>query len=377
MLHTLRAFYRQNATVIATSFFAFSLVTLGFVVDRFDVLPLQGQSTPVYSPLPSGRKVSIVRSSRSRSSRVPARLKNRSSAPAALHAGPDSASASSVSSSVSSWSGDECSGYGRPSDACAKKMLALTTGDYACLSDQNCWSYLRFSCTLSKSECAKLETVQWLLESFMPECFKRVSADCDSARAFFMSTAVPAVRTCLDSAVCRELLSTFRTGSMACRQYEPCLAALDATVEHPSCGQNDWCNRMSRIHSAITNGAAKCTSGYNNDCRKKLGLAAWTVSSRRESNCWEDVECMMQQNTIVNALIGMNPAQPIIPACFLWQECKQAFESRTSWACEVGMRAQQCKNGKAVYEFLTVTKPSCVTSGESEYCQQSIRNLTK
>ncbi len=381
MHSSLRRFVRNchHHSLAVATFSVVALVLLAATVEQYGVLPLQGQATPIYTPLPvknTGRKGSVSKTSRSTTSRAPNRLALRSSSTSSvLHAGPAS-SVSSASVSSAKWTGAECPGYGAPPAACQPKMLAMATGDYSCLADKNCWAYYRFTCTLTKENCAKMATVQWLLESFLPECFGNVTPECDAARQYFVSASVPTeVKTCLQSTICRELLSTFRSGSLSCRQYEPCLAALEVIVKSPTCSGQDWCNRMANIHSAITNGAINCKSGYNDDCRRMLRINSWAVVNERVDDCWVDGDCMKERKSIVDSLMGKNDTGPIIPACFLWSECRDEFLGTKRWACEVGMRTQQCEHAKAVYEFLTVTKPSCVTSGESSYCQQSIKNL--
>jgi hypothetical protein len=374
-------------------FAVLAVLLLAGTVEHYGLVPLQGSATPTYGVLPpanTGRRVSIKSSARSKSSRVPNRLANRS-AVSSLHAGPASsissaatasqsksvASATSITSASSSTKSiaKACEG-----NECKAKMLATATGDVSCFYDENCESKLGFLCTESVHLCRSIAVAEWVMYSLMPECLVADSVDCQSARTFFLNPApAAAVKNCNNSLVCRELLSTFRRGDFSCRRQETCLNALEAIVSTPTCESMAWCKNLKEIDTLYTAKASECSGKSEADCAKQIGVTALAKDKPRFEPCMRDADCRQELEEIFSGLTGVDiryPRPNPEPACFLWNECKYEFTLHKDWFCEnKDSYADICQRYTDIWQFLTVTSPSCVQSGESRYCQQSLKNL--
>jgi hypothetical protein len=346
-----------------------SLAILGVftlaAVEVSGVLPLTGQTTPVYGPLPTKQVTT-----RKPSTPVKTRATSRSSVSTQTHA-----AASSVSS-VTKWTGDECTQSVHPDATCTAKMKAVLTGDMSCFTDTKCYEKV-WLCKLSANECAELTHRRWLFDAFFPGC---TTKECIDGGSFLLSNKSASVKECLNSYVCRELLANFRRGTFACRQYEPCLNALGDIVQHTSCDSMKWCANMKKIDTAYTNGAKNCVGISPEACLTKLGVASHTSKENRYERCKHDVRCSDDLRA-TSELLGMgrshSPSTEPDAGCFLLPECKDEFMGTKRWACETAKREPHCSRYTKVYKFLTETNSACVTSADTQTCIDGIKALHK
>jgi hypothetical protein len=336
-----------------------------FTLDAFDLIPLQGAAMPMYGALPTP-SASTQKSVSSRSSHS---IKVSSSI---LHAAAMAQSSSSKSSSSASskWTGTECaSGFSKD---CETKVRATLTGDSSCILDFSCHIKMEF-CSLGAADCKQIKIAQWFYDSFYPDCATNTTADCKTALTTMLSSTLPAdMQTCLGNTMCRELLSTFRTGDFTCRKYVPCLNALDALVAVPTCVSSVWCRNMKTIDALYTQNWSKCPSITGSDCIEKLGMKPYVTTTQRRIDCEEDSDCQDDA-----AMMASNLVYGRKPECFLWSACKSEFTKNLSWACTLVHREPDCGNSTAVMKFLTVTNPACVTSGDTATCQNALSKLVK
>lgn len=369
MQHAVRSFARKHphAVLVAT---AVSLVVTLAAVETSGVLPLEGQATPMYGPLKTPGKSSSSRtaavSSKSKSSRVVTRI----SSPSSLRgAAPSSAVAKK-------WTGNECSSGKHSSAECVEKLRAAVNGDMACFLDTDCYDQTRFCGSLSKNDCDALKVRRWAYDAFFPGC---ATDECAADVTVLASAKAPkALKECVRSPLCRELLADFRRGDFACRRHVPCLEAIAALTADASCGSLPWCKDIKAIDERYTKYAFKCTDGPNAECMSMIKIDEFVSESKRRVECSRDSLCSDEAQDMSSAL-GYGYSYPSLNiGCFLWAECKNEFKENMDWACRSTINRQpMCANYTAVWEFLTKTNPSCVFSGETATCQNALKKLYK
>jgi hypothetical protein len=366
MQHAVRSFARKHphAVLVAT---AVSLVVALAAVETSGVLPLEGQATPMYGPLKTPgttvkKSSSREASSKSKSSRTITRI----ASPSSLRgAAPSSAAAKK-------WTGTECNDYA--SLECAAKLHAAAQGDMACFADEKCYKETRYCRTLNNDECATLKIRRWAYDAFFPGC---ATDECAADVTVLASAKAPkALKECVRSPLCRELLADFRRGDFACRRYEPCLNALAALTGDKACDALPWCKDMKTIDERYTKYAFKCTDGPNAECMSMIKIDEFVSKSKRRVECSKDPVCLDDAQDMSSAL-GYGYSYPSLDTgCFLWAECKSEFKLDMDWACRPAINRQpMCANYTAVWEFLTKTNPSCVFSGETATCQSALKKL--
>lgn len=366
MQRAVRSFARKHphAVLVVT---AASLVVALAAVETSGVLPLEGQATPMYGPLKtpgssSSRAASV--SSKSKSLRVITRV----ASPSSLRG----AAPSSVATKA--WTGKECSGGKRSSEECLGKLREAAKGDMACFLDESCYDAIQF-CRLTHNECAALSVRKWAYDALFPGCS---TDECAADVTALMQEAPKPLAECLLSAVCRELLADFRRGEFACRRYEPCLDALGALTAAPWCDASSWCKNMKTIDARYTKYATKCVDGPTAECRKAISIDPFASKGVRRVPCDRDNECRDDADELADALAYGNMGRKSGRAveCFLWPQCKKSFELSMRWACETVNREPDCGNHKAIHEFLTKTRPSCVF-GYTASCKAEMEALLK
>lgn len=366
MQHAVRTFARKHphALLVAT---AVSLVVTLAAVETSGVLPLEGQATPSYGPLPVSKtraKASSSRSAvaRSKSSRVITRI----ASPSSLRgAAPSSASAKK-------WTGTECNDYA--SLECAAKLHAAVQGDMACFTDAKCYKETRLCRFLDNDECATLKIRRWAYDAFFPGC---ATDECAADVTVLASAKAPkALKECVRSPLCRELLADFRRGDFACRRHVPCLDAIAALTSSTSCGSLSWCADIKAIDERYTKYAFKCAEGPTAACAKLIGVDVFASKDARRVECSRDSVCEDDARELAESL-GQNGYYPAPDAgCFLWAECKNQFKSDMDWACRPAVNRQpMCSNYSAVWKFLTETNPQCVLSAESSTCKNALKKM--
>lgn len=357
-------FAKQYPSVSIVSLAMLGVFTLA-AVEVSGVLPLTGQTTPVYGPLPTKQVTT-----RKPSTPVKTRATSRSSVSTQTHA------AASSTSSIAQWKGDECTQSVHPDATCTKKMKAVLTGDMSCFTDRDCYRKV-WLCKLSENECTELSQRRWVFDAFFPGC---TSSECVDGGNFLLSNKSASVKECLNSYVCRELLANFRRGTFACRQYEPCLNALSDILKNTSCNSMTWCANMKKIDTAYTNGAKNCVGISPEACLTKLGVASYTSKEDRYVPCDFDIECSDDLRA-ASELLGMgyslSYSREPDAGCFLLPECKDSFLSTKRWACETAKREPHCSRYTKVLKFLTETNSACVTSADTKTCIDGIKALHK
>lgn len=373
---------------------AFVLVAVGITLERSQGWPFRGLPAAVYpvDPNPNKPVIRRVLPSRSSSSRSSARSSTAGSAPwvAASSRASVASSASSqrtIAASASSrptWTGDECETF-HPShnpDACKRKMFAILQGDGSCLADSDC-RYAIDRCSEKDNECRAAKIARWSYQAMMPSCNTAITAECQAMATALVATTLPAsLKSCLGSHLCRELLAEFRrVGDFACRQYDPCLAAIAAVRGESFCAEQPWCKSIAAIDDLFTSRAKECTTPLRSaECRKKLGIDTYALGTERAKDCKVDLSCDdaiedMQRQLGDDYDHGMF-SEPN-PACFLWKDCRDAFDGGKQWACSTPGREMMCKRYTKVEEYLTKTRPSCVTSALSTTCKRAIIEIQK
>lgn len=390
-------FLRTHAAA-GTLIAAIVATTGAAALESMQVLPLRGEASATYKPLPlrPSAKKPVVRASKSSSKSSPRSAARRETSRRTQEAARRSAGVSSIraftaessvassvrSSSVASSSvrAQPCAGYGAPSDACRAQMKAFGAGDIGCYKDDKCKPHLQFYCGLGAEHCEPIEATQWIVESFMPRCADSFDAECKTAHAEFVSSAPLAVKGCMKDVICRELLTDFRLGEFSCRYYTPCLDALEAVVTSATCDQSDWCRRMKTIDELYDTRANECAGGPDKACRDKIGVTSKAVRDERmdeSTRCIIDSFCHNQLKDITATLGGDREYDRPNPACLLWKTCRDTFEMNKKWMCNIGGRDAQCRKYSAVWDYLTVTNKACVKSGDSGACQAGIKALWK
>lgn len=361
--HAVRSFARKHphAVLVATAVLAVASLA---AVETSGVLPLEGQATPMYGPLPVSKTRTKASSSRpaakSKSSRVITRT-----ASSLKGAAPSSAAAKK-------WTGTECADYA--SLECAAKLHAAVQGDMACFTDEKCYKETRYCRSLDNEECATLKIRRWAYDAFFPGC---VTDECAADVTVIASPDAPkALKECVRSPLCRELLANFRRGDFACRRHEPCLDALAALTGDKACDALPWCKAMKAIDERYTKYAFKCTDGPTAACAKLIGVDVFAAKDVRRVECRYDSVCEDDAVRLAESL-GENGYYPAPDAgCFLWEECKYQFKANMDWACRPAVNRQpMCSNYSAVWAFLTETNPQCVLSAESRACKNALKKM--
>lgn len=363
-LRSVRTFARKHphAVLVAT---ALSLVVTFAAVETSGILPLEGQATPTYGPLPVSKTRSKASSSRSAAARSKASRAITRTASSLKGAAPSSAAAKK-------WTGKECADYASPE--CAAKLRAAAQGDMACFTEEKCYNETRYCRSLDGDECATLKIRRWAYDAFFPGC---ATDECAADVTVLASAKAPkALNECVRSPLCRELLADFRRGDFACRRHEPCLEAIAALTSDPSCDSLPWCKAMKEIDERYTKYAFKCADGPTAACMKLIGVDAFASKDARRVQCRRDSVCDDDAERLAESL-GHDGYYPEPDAgCFLWAPCKEAFKSNMDWACRPAINRQpMCANHSAVWKFLTETSPQCVLSAESSTCKNALKKL--
>lgn len=366
MQHAVRTFARKHphALLVAT---AVLVVTSLAIVETSGVLPLEGQATPMYGPLKTPG--TTVKKSSSRA----ASTKSKSSRTITRIASPSSLKGAAPSSvAATKWTGTECEDYADLE--CIAKVRAAAQGDMACFTDEKCYKEARYCNSLTNDECAMVQVRRWAYDAFFPGC---LTDECSADVTVIASPSAPvALKKCVRSTLCRELLADFRRGDFACRRYEPCLDALAALTGDKACDALPWCKDMKTIDERYTKYAKKCTDGPTAACAKEIGIDTFASKAKRRVECSNDLVCSSAVKETARSLGSNNPYPAPDTGCFLWADCKNEFKANMDWACRPAINRQpMCANYTAVWEFLTKTNPSCVFSGETETCKNALKKL--
>ncbi len=274
-------------------------------------------------------------------------------------------SAQSSSSSVHS-----CSVKNVP--GCVAMMEAMAAGDGACMANAVCAAeiekYLKktMDCeweTTDVARCEALSRMYWLMQSFVPEC-KNDAALCASIGTQVTTGFSLTTRACLDSTPCRELLSQFRTGNIACLRYEACRNALTEIRQSSQC-KDAWCKNMQKLEAYYAKNALKCPvdslTCITNDNK------AFLAPEDSRSYCQLGTPCWMEMRDLQKRMTSRPD-----PVCFLWTDCREEMEMTQHWACNTVHREPMCSQYTNLLRLWSTEKPTCIELSYSDSCKQAV-----